>query len=202
MQNFSTDIKRNILTVILTVIVTLLICITISIPAIADQPDQISQLAALQLTEMAEMGRFDTLLAHLKHHHSNQDDLIANLEMFQNHEQVRNKQRLDDYRAALDKAKEEFEADHIEDALIAAIDAHSLAIDKNELLIHPTVEQITQKADSLAETAFKSSNWVEALSLYRLLNLLYEEHEIYRDQVKEVSRHIPVSYTHLTLPTN
>ncbi len=173
-----------------TVIWIAVIVAFVSAPAVAEE--NAPRLAALQLTEMAEMGRFDALLVQLRNAYPEQKDLIADLALFQEHEQERFKQRLDAYRTALEKAETEFKADHIEDALIAAIDAHSLAIDKNELLIHPTIEQITRKADSLAEEAFDKHNWVESLSLYRLLNLLYEEHDLYQDQVKEVSRHIRV----------
>lgn len=80
----------------------------------------------------------------------------------------------------------------LEDAIAASIDAHSLADRSEDLLTDPRVVKLTDQMVNQAKQAETDGHWVEALSLYRLLNLLYEDSNRYRDDMKRTGRHVRV----------
>ena len=90
------------------------------------------------------------------------------------------------------KLDKEIKDGRLEDALVAAIDAHSLAEDKDAFLQKQEVRLIVERAENKAQNAVDNQNWVEALSLYRLLDLLHEDQRLYTDRSVATAKHLRV----------
>lgn len=154
-------------------------------------------LQAAQLPHLAESGRFTELLTRLKTDYPGTDaqgvrSLISDLERYQANEAERRAARQAAYDEALATLTRELEAGRVEDALVAAIDAHTLAEDPPALLERPEVKTLIGRAEELAENAVATNDWVEALSVYRLLDLLFDDYATYREQTKQAGRHLRV----------
>lgn len=152
---------------------------------------------AADLPHLANSGRFSEVLSLLKTGNLPADQpavhsLIEDLERYQANEQQRNEKRKAAYEEALDKAQQAIDNDKLEDALVAAIDAHGLAVDKADVLANPLVKQLVQQGERAAIQAEQDNDWVHALSLYRLLDLLYDDYATYHDHVKQAGRHVRV----------
>ena len=76
---------------------------------------------------------------------------------------------------AFARADEKLEAGAIEDALVAAIEAHGLADEGAAFLAEPRVRELIDLAERTATAAEEAGDWVQALSVYRLLDLLYDD---------------------------
>lgn len=173
---------------------------TLAIPAQAqdvEAAEPSAQLQAAQLPHLAESGRFSELLTRLKSEHSGGQassvkSLISDLERYQTNEQERRVARQDAYEKALTKVEIELTAGRVEDALVAAIDAHTLAEESASVLAVPIVQELIHKTEQHAQQAEAQDDWVEALTLYRLLDLLYDDYATYRDDTKRAGQHVRV----------
>ena len=156
-----------------------------------------SHAAAAHLQHLAETGRFDEVLTRLKSDYvafqtPPVTDLIHALEAFDESESKRNQAREDEFAKALEKVRTELAADNSEEALIAAIDAHSLASNPQDVLTDEAVKSAVGQAEARARSAEDKGDWVEALSMYRALDLLYDDYATYRNDVKRVAKHVQV----------
>ncbi|GAB4187565.1 MAG: hypothetical protein Kow00105_02190 [Phycisphaeraceae bacterium] len=154
-------------------------------------------LAAAKLDSLAEHGRFDELLTTLKSSDIDTDSpplasLIGDLERYQRNHALRTQQRREAYEQAMAELEEHARDDNLEKALIAAVKAHGLADDPDALLHDERIVSLVQRTLATAENAKQSDDWLEALALYRALDLLYETSNIYQDDVDQASRHIRV----------
>ena len=104
----------------------------------------------------------------------------------------RGKEQRELYRLTLERAGERADAGQIEEALIAAIEAHDTAPSPEALLDHAAVRGLAQRAAEAAKLAEERQDWVEAVSLYRLLHLLYEGDGRFRDDLTRASRRVRV----------
>lgn len=152
---------------------------------------------AEQLAQLAHAGRFDEILVQLKGDGAGEpradvESLVADLERYQQHVSEHRQKRAEAYDKALAKIATAVDAGLIDDALIASIEAHSLSEDPADLLSHPSVQQAIAQAEQKAQTASEQGDWVQALSLYRELDLLFDDYSTYHEQVKRVSRHVRV----------
>ncbi|HEX7009644.1 MAG TPA: S41 family peptidase, partial [Phycisphaeraceae bacterium] len=151
-----------------------------------------------QLPHLAEAGRFDELLTRLKAGSPDVfglpgvESLIADLERYQAHSADQVQHRRQAYQEALAKIDQERQAGWLEEALVAAIDAHSLAEDQVALLSDQKVQTLVQEAQHAAQAAEEAQDWVQALTYYRLLDLLFDDHATYRDDVRRIARHVRV----------
>lgn len=150
-----------------------------------------------QLPELAESGQFQELLGQLKSDYVGRDaasveSLIADLERYREHRAEDARLQREAYGQALDDARQAMTNQRLEHALAAAIDAHRLAEDPEAMLGNDLVQELVRHAEEAAAEAKVENHWVDALSLYRLLDLLYEENGTYQSEVKEAQRHVRV----------
>ncbi len=155
------------------------------------------QVSAAQVSSLAESGDFDLLLARLKADGVGLDvqqvgTLIQDLEAYQQNQAKRQASQLEAYQEALEKVRKELNDEKVESALVASIEAHSLAPAPQTLLDDGAVRSVVKRAEAAAEKAEADHDWVEATSLYRLLNLLYEDDRRYQAQIDRSGRHVRV----------
>lgn len=156
-----------------------------------------NRMAARQLPDLAEAGQFTELLTHLRNDYpgvqlTNVEGLIQDLERYHANEAERTTARRKAYDEALTKVDARLQENKLEEALVAAIEAHGLADDAKTLLATSNVQGLVERAEQAARTAEENSDWVEALSLYRLLELLIDDRATYREPVNQARRHVRV----------
>jgi len=157
-----------------------------------------SPLVIEQLPLLAEDGEFGRALALLRGHPQAQaqdgriTSLISDLEQYQQHVVQHTESRTEAYDVAFQEMINHVEAEEIDDALIKALDAHNLAVDPDAMLQNPQVQALIAQTEELASQAQEAGDWLEALNLYRALDLLVENTPEYRQRVHETSRHMRV----------
>jgi len=149
------------------------------------------------LNGLAESGQFGELLAQLRSLFPDSSQspvatLIQDIERFEENDVQRNVQRREAYDEAMAKLQEHVDAGETEKALIAAVKSHGLADDPSLLLGGPRVVELVSRAIKEAQNAEQDDNWLDALALYRALDLLFEEKNTYQDNVDQASSHVRV----------
>ncbi|QDU33853.1 Carboxy-terminal processing protease CtpB precursor [Poriferisphaera corsica] len=153
---------------------------------------------AANYTAIIDTGNYDALLKQIDQLKSQDPDnqrytrLEQAIERYQEHQNQRYDTRQDAYDEAITKMAEAIDNQRLEDALVAAIDAHSLAINKSDFLKKPETLEVVSLAEQRGQNAVDNDNWVDALSMYRLLDLLFENQNIYTDQIKNAEAHVRV----------
>ena len=150
-----------------------------------------------ELPRLASKGQFDRVLELLKAtsptaSQTQVASLIADLEQYQKNESDRTAERLEEYQKNLEEITKDLQENKLEEALANAITAHRLAADPDQMLQTPQVQDLVGQAQQNAETAERNDDWVEALSLHRSLDLLFDDLATHRDKVKRASQHIRV----------
>lgn len=150
-----------------------------------------------EIPTLAEQGRFDQVLTTLQSQASVPPDprlasLQSDLERYQQHEAERATKRQLAYHEALQKMAEKLQQEDYEEALLQAIDAHGLAADPALMLADPITQELVTTTEKVAEQAVAENDWIEALNLYRALDLLYNDLATYRADVQRASRHLRV----------
>ncbi len=165
---------------------------------IAPAPHRAHAAAVIvDLDMLAERGRFDELLSQLTTANvSTQDDsvrsLIDDLKRYQKNDAQRTQKRREAFDEAMAELEEYAHNNESEKALIAAVKSHGLADDPEALLQDPRVVGLINDIRDQAEHAKANDNWLEALALYRALDLLFEASNIYQGDVDQAARHIRV----------
>jgi len=150
------------------------------------------------LSRLADLGEFDHVLALLKSDtlYNKQDPslaaLVSDLERYQKNQTKRDAEQLKAYREALDNVSLHQQDHKLEEALASAVNAHNLAADRAELLQNPTIQQLTKQAENTAKQAEDNHDWVESVSLYRALTLLFDDPSRYRDKIKKAGKHLRI----------
>lgn len=116
--------------------------------------------------------------------------LSNDIDTFQANQAERRKKTRTAYEKKIDELHEKFEADELRDALTAAVEAHDLAVDPSKVLDDPVVGRLVTQAEAKAEQHEAEGQWLKALSLYRGLDLLYEQQDRYTEKLKRVGRHV------------
>lgn len=152
---------------------------------------------AVDLDRLAERGRFDELLTTLTSaghnaHNQSVQSLIHDLKRYQKNDAQRNQQRRDAFDEAMGELEEHARNDESEKALIAAVKSHGLADDPDALLLDPRIVSLITNTRTKAELAKADDDWLEALALYRALDLLFEASNTYQDEVDQAAKHIRV----------
>ncbi|MFW5683084.1 MAG: hypothetical protein ACOC1G_08780, partial [Phycisphaeraceae bacterium] len=153
---------------------------------------------AAALNDLASSGDFAALLDRLRQQHDEGSvpapvlGLIDDLQRYEQHRLDQRAARDERYTRAMAQAEERFDAGEIERALRHVIDAHGLSLDAEKTLQRELVTAITEEAQALASEAEKRRDWLEALSLYRLLDMLYEEKPRHKHDVERVAAHVRV----------
>jgi carboxyl-terminal processing protease len=156
-----------------------------------------SATVTADLDTLAERGRFDELLSKLTTANASpQDDavrsLIDDLKRYQKNDAQRTQQRREAFDEAMVELEEFAQNNESEKALIAAVKAHGLADDPQALLQDPRVVGLINETRDKAELAKTDDNWLEALALYRALDLLFEASNAYQEDVNQAAKHIRV----------
>lgn len=148
-----------------------------------------------KVSDLARKGQFEELLTTLKKSDEAKDNpraqsLISALQLQREHFNRDDAKRRAAYEKALKEMKEKVEAGKLEEAVISAVEAHTLASDPDALLKSPDVVELVDKTVAKATKAEKDQDWIEALNLYRTLNLLFNDKASYRKPVRKAERHL------------
>lgn len=171
-------------------------------PALAAQNED---RQAVELVKLARSGAYQDLLTRIHGQTSApppqavlalQQDLEAHLTRHLEHTVARDQARQAAHDETVQEARDEKNDGKHEDALVSIIKAHALAKDPDAFLNDPLTQTVVGKAHLLAGEAEEKHDWVEAVSLYRLLNLLYEDTHEYRDDLERVAAHVRVLQTY------
>ncbi len=160
-------------------------------------PHASATTVAADLDALAEQGQFDELLAHLKgtsagSRHGAVTSLIGDLERYQRNDAQRTQKKREAFDEAVSELEEYIQEEDLEKALIAAVKSHGLADDPDALLTDPRVVDLVDKTLVRADEAKQNNEWLEALALYRALDLLFDTSNVYQDEVDQAARHIRV----------
>ncbi|MEM9345056.1 MAG: S41 family peptidase [Planctomycetota bacterium] len=162
--------------------------------AVAQQPVIAEQALSEQIVDLAERGKFAEL-AHVVDtlpESPEAKSLDATIELYLEHLKDRKATKLEAHNEALEEAFKLIGEVKPEEAMIKVIEAHSLAEDPDQLLVEERVADLIQTVTGKAEKAYAANDFVESLSLYRLLDLLYEDTREYKKQFDAASTHVRV----------
>ncbi|WP_428389149.1 S41 family peptidase [Mucisphaera sp.] len=145
-----------------------------------------------QLTGLAADGRYDALRNALVPYQANDRaaTLIDQLEQRHALETQRLAARAEALEAALAEKREWLAKDRLDKAMASLIEAHGLATDPEALLAEPEHVELIGRVVADAERAVAEQDWLEALTLYHRLKLLYEDRGLYREEAKAAAAHI------------
>ncbi len=118
--------------------------------------------------------------------------LIQNLQDLLEADTQRAEKRAAARAEALKEARAELDADHLELALTAAIRAQGLTLEPQALLDDPLLVELNARTRQAAREAEAGDDWIAAIGLYRLLDLLYEHDRRYAEDVARAARHVRV----------
>ncbi|XAL99921.1 S41 family peptidase [Phycisphaeraceae bacterium D3-23] len=154
----------------------------------------LAQVTGDQVAGLAEEGRFDDLLDALDQQPADGPaaGLVADLELYRDHLAARTTARREAFDLALEEAQQRIDEDKLEDAMVKLIEAHDLADDPDAFLELERVVSLTQAVKERAEAAAEGDVWVDALGLYRLLDLLYEDSRLFHDEFLDAASHVRI----------
>ncbi|MEM6749270.1 MAG: S41 family peptidase [Planctomycetota bacterium] len=180
--------------------------------AAESRPTPLAALTADEVRQLARAGGFDELRERLASQGVRRDDAKQLLSALATHADKTAQRELERAEALAERNAEMIAAvaeDRVEDALQAAIRAHVVADDPGAFLRRPEIETLRRTAESAAQAAEQAHDWVEAVSLYRLLDLLFEDRwdhvapgdesdqrPQFREPLERVGRHIRVLQTY------
>jgi len=150
-----------------------------------------------ELGVMAEVGRFDDVLTRLKEADLASTDeqaaqLVHWLERYNEHVAHYASRKLQTHEEALKKMAESVEADKLDEAIVYAVEAHATATDPEQFLEGEQIRELVSSVETRAIEDESEGQWLEAMSLYRRLNLLFDPREPYRSQVKRLEQQVRV----------
>lgn len=153
-------------------------------------PDQL----AARASSLASAGDFDDLVGTLREVPAEQltDPHLAALRREVDRHQSLNAQRQAKTREAFDRRiaamNEQLEKGDLVKAMARAVEAHDLAADPAAFLKRDDIVTMTRTAEQQAADFQARQQWLEALALYRRLQLLYDDQDRYRDHVESIAR--------------
>ncbi len=175
------------------------------VDAAEDEVDADLDLAELlRLPRMAEQGEFIRMLDVVESGRIGDDRLIGHLaEALKRHKankEARSERLAEAYDRAIERMESAVDEGRYEQAIYRAIEARSSAPDPKQMLEAPYVTEVVEEVLARAEKAVDDRHWLDALGIYRALNLLYEYSDKYREPMKLVERR--VSLIRLYAPEN
>ncbi len=148
-------------------------------------------------------GHFDRILSLLNSGQAETSnvhvaDLISDLHRHQVHVKRWKQDRQDAYQFAYAQMTALNATGHIEDAMGFAIEAHGVDIEEQAIFEDPNLIQLVDQATENADKASQAGDWVEAASLYRRLDLLFDDPaSVYRENSEKALRHLHVMRTYI-----
>ncbi|MEM9083490.1 MAG: S41 family peptidase [Planctomycetota bacterium] len=121
----------------------------------------------------ANLGKLNNAIEHLEASVETREELRA--------------EKLQEARNELGEALGE---DDLASALKSVVELHVLATDKDELLAEEEISSIINRSIARAEADAKSGKWLEALTFYSRLNVLFEQEQRYEDELKQIGQRI------------
>lgn len=153
-------------------------------------------LTASEVQKMASHGQMVELLAALRQNSAGRGPytqaLVNSLERYVRNESRRQQVQQEAFDRAKQRMQNKLEQDELEDALGAAIEAQGLAPDEQAFMQSQSMHLLEGRAVDAAQRAEEMEDWVQALSYYRLLSLLHEDTNEYREDVERAARHVRV----------
>ena len=146
-------------------------------------------------SDLAQTGNFQQLLDRLNQSHTQSNNrsvlsLIDQVQLYKSHTQENLSKRRESYNLAITQVAEHLQAGELEDALISANEAHSFADIPDFVVSLNLVSQLIEQAQQAAITAEKQGDWIQTQTLYRLLELLFNGRNDYRQMRQRASRHV------------
>ena len=134
---------------------------------------------SVSLAHLAQQGEFEQLLTSLKGEPQVASDplgasLISNLQGFCAHRADTLQQRQEAYESAMTELDEQAAKEELDEALVKALEAHNLAVDPVAMRSDVRVQALIDRTAETAREAEAEGDWVEAMSLYRAIDLLYD----------------------------
>ncbi|MCE9589900.1 MAG: S41 family peptidase [Planctomycetes bacterium] len=149
------------------------------------------------LTRLAEHGTFDQVLARLKDspdltNANGVPALIKDIESYETARAAQAQVRRKDFDKVVARMNRQAQAGRLEDAVFSAVEASTLADSSVEFRKDPPVVDLIKKTEAAATAAQKQGDWVEALNIYRALDLLFDDYATYHVLAKQASLHVRV----------
>lgn len=144
------------------------------------------------MRRLAKVGEFSRLQALLKGYDTdtNVQRLLADISAYSKHQKDHATVRREAYDKAFANMKKLAVENKLLEALYASIESNGLADDAKAMLQLQPVVDLVNKANKTAEKAQVDHDWLEALSLYRAIELLFDDRGMYDKQVSRVERHL------------
>lgn len=155
----------------------------------------IEPVPADQLSSLADAGQFSRLLLSLKATDPGRagpelTSLIRDLEHYQAHRSEQSAKQQEAYSKAYETMNKQARAGKLEEAIFSALLARDLSTDKASFLRDEKVADLIKQVEAVARQAQDGGDWVEALSLYRSLDDLFDDYATFHKQVKTAAKHL------------
>jgi len=122
--------------------------------------------------------------------------VLADLKTFEQHQKSFIAKRKITTQDALNKMNASRAIGRVEDALIHAIEAQSQSDNPKDFLQNPPVLQLITDAETQAGKTELEGNWLNALSLYRKLEMLFEPIPRYQAHIDRINQRVRVISTY------
>lgn len=159
-------------------------------PAVAkDQP-----VVATQAVDLARAGKFSQLEHLLEGVEASPavTDLITSIQVYQAQSVERDTARHAAFEEAMGEYQQAVEDEKLEESLIKLIKAHSLADEPDALLAREDIGAYIDAARASALESEEAHDWIDALSTYRLLDLLFEDTRAFHADYERVAEHVRI----------
>ena len=160
------------------------------------QPAAVASVSLDRIESLAMDGDFEALKEQLREYGPADDAtaqrLLSRLDTFTANADTRAEEQLRHKAKAMKLLRIWLTHEELESALVAAIDAHSLASDPDTWLTSPEVTELVELSEIAAESAEDQGDWLQAISLYRLMDLLFEVDAQFSDRLDRSLEHIRV----------
>ncbi len=159
----------------------------------ADEP---AVEAPPSISRLAETGQFDEVLARLQAEPARETAdpkvkaLTADIKRLEEHNAAHEAQRQTAYDAALAKALDRAKAGTLDEAMLSLLEAGTLTDDREALVKTPEVATLLETTRDAATRAAERNDWLEALTLYRDLESIFEDRSTYRAAAKDAERQV------------
>jgi len=174
----------------------MLMSLVLGLPQLVVSADTASSEAD-EVVRLAERGRFDTVVARI----SDSPDLagmpgaptlLTEIETYNTALAAQDAVRRKDKDRITARMIRQADAGRLEDAVISAVEASTLSDDPDAFRRDARVAQVIRTAEVAAAEAQKNGQWLEALNLYRALDLLFDDNGQYHALTKHASQHVRV----------
>jgi len=162
--------------------------------AVAPWPAQaeVDSTVAPTMRRLASTGAFDQLGELLKNQANNAKvtALLKEVDLYREHAGKHTAVRREAYNKAFAKMVDHVGTDNLTEAVFAAIEANGLADDPEGMLSDKQVADLVDKVEARGAKAEKDNDWLDALSYYRALELLFDDSSLHSAQVKKLERQL------------